>query len=190
MAKEKLPHDVQFICAGASNMPLADNTFDIAISGLALNFFPDLNKAFAEMKRVVKKSGTITAYVWDYGHPSFFLRLFWDAAIQSDPSARALDEARRFPVCNMTGLKAAFVAAGITDIETTSIELPTTFSSFDDLWNPFYGLQGPAPGYLATLSAESQENLKDNLRELLPIEHDGSIKLTAKVLCIRGVNPS
>ena len=52
-----------FAIGNASNIPVADDSFDFVVSGLAFNFFPDLNKALFEMKRVIKQNGTIAAYV-------------------------------------------------------------------------------------------------------------------------------
>src|ERR1044071_3717190 len=52
LAQERIPSGVEFIVAGASDVPKADNSFDVIVSGLAINFFPDIDKAFSEMKRV------------------------------------------------------------------------------------------------------------------------------------------
>jgi len=73
--KEQLP-DADFAIGNASNIPKANNTFDIVVSALALNFFPDLTSAFSEMKRVLKANGTIAAYVWDYSDRMDMLRFF------------------------------------------------------------------------------------------------------------------
>ena len=81
--KERLPEEVDFAVGTASNIPKANDKFDIVVSGLALNFFPDLPSAFSEMKRVLKPNGTIAAYVWDYSGRMDFLRHFWDAALRS-----------------------------------------------------------------------------------------------------------
>ncbi len=51
---------------------------------------------------------------------------------------------------------------------------------------PFDGGQGPAPGYVATLSEQMRAKLKTRLRETLPIDRDGSIRLTAKAWSVRG----
>jgi len=38
-------------------MPLPDNSFDVIVSNCVLNLVPDKNKAFAEIRRVLKNSG-------------------------------------------------------------------------------------------------------------------------------------
>ena len=65
-AKERLQNKGNFLVGSATDLPLKENSIDIVVSGLTLNFFPDLESALAEMKRVSKPNGTIAAYVWDY----------------------------------------------------------------------------------------------------------------------------
>ena len=49
------------------------------------------------MVRVIRPSGVVAAYVWDYAGTMELLRYFWDAAVVLDPAAYELDEGRRFP---------------------------------------------------------------------------------------------
>jgi hypothetical protein len=57
------------------------------------------------------------------------------------------------------------------------VEVPTTFSGFDDYWRPFLGGTDPAPSFVATLSEEQKEALSADLRASLPERDDGSITL-------------
>ena len=186
MTKQRLSNEIDSAIGTASNIPKASNTFDIVASALALNFFPDLPGAFSEMKRVLKPNGTIAAYVWDYSGRMDFLRHFWDAAREADPNTDKLDEGVRFPICNLDRLQDVFRSAGLSDIKTTHLDVQTVFKNFDDYWNPFLGGQGPAPGYVTSLKEDLRTNLKSRLREKLPTEGDGSIRLLARALAIRG----
>jgi hypothetical protein len=60
------------------------------------------------------------------------------------------------------------------------------FASFDDYWQPFLGGQGVAPAYLRGLDDADQEAIRDAVRERLPIEADGSIRLTARAWAAAG----
>jgi ubiquinone/menaquinone biosynthesis C-methylase UbiE len=186
-AKEMLSDKGDFMIGSASNIPKSDSTFDIVVSGLALNFFPDIRSAFTEMKRVLKSNGTIAAYVWDYADRMDFLRLFWDAACRIDPEARKYDEGIRFQICNIKNLRDKFQEAGLSNIKTSFLDITTVFKNFADYWNPFMGGQGPAPSYLASLTKNLQEKIKSNLLTKLDIGADGSIKLLARALAIRGI---
>ena len=62
----------------------------------------------------------------------------------------------------------------------------TVFRDFEDYWNPFLGGQGPAPGYLASLDDDLQERIKNRLHKKLQAGPDGSIKLLARAIAVRG----
>jgi ubiquinone/menaquinone biosynthesis C-methylase UbiE len=72
LAAQNLPH-LQPVQADASRLPFAASSFDVAVSGLVLNFVPVAGKALAEVTRVLRPGGVFLAYVWDYDHPDCFL---------------------------------------------------------------------------------------------------------------------
>lgn len=185
--KERVP-GVNFAIGNSSNIPVANDSVDIVVSGLALNFFPDLTAALVEMKRVAKLNGIITAYVWDYAGRMDFLRIFWDAASEVDPKSHELDEGLRFPICNAANLKDKFQKAGLVNVETSNLDAITVFKNFEDYWDPFLGGQGPAGSYLVSLDKKHQESLKNNLAKRLPVGKNGSIKLLARAIAVRGVD--
>jgi SAM-dependent methyltransferase len=184
--KNRISIQGEFRVGSAENIPFENENFEIIVSGLALNFFPNLEKALLEMKRVSKPNGIIAAYVWDYSGRMDFLRYFWNAAYQIDPNSKNLDEGIRFPICNSNILINAFQEAGLVEIKSSVLDIDTVFKNFEDYWNPFLGGQGPAPSYLDSLSAELQQELKNKLRERLHCEQDDSIKLLGRAIAIKG----
>jgi SAM-dependent methyltransferase len=184
-ARERLGDRVAFHEAGAEELPLADASADVVVSGLVLNFVPDHGRALREAARVARR-GTVAAYVWDYADGMEFMRAFWDAAASVDPAAAALDEASRFPVATADGLADAFAEAGLTDVHVASLDIPTVFSDFDDLWMPFLGGQGSAPSYVATLEQRTRDAVRDAVRERVTPATDGSIAMVARAWAARG----
>jgi SAM-dependent methyltransferase len=180
----------RFEVGDAQAIPLSDGTFDAVVAGLVLNFVPDPPRALAEMTRVAGVGGVVAAYVWDYADGMEPLRRFWDAAVELDPAAADLDEARRFPLCAPEPLARVFGEAGLTGVATRAIELPTVFRDFDDFWEPFLSGQGPAPVYAMSLEEDRRAALRDRLRSTLPAEPDGSIRLRARAWAVKGVSPS
>jgi SAM-dependent methyltransferase len=177
-----------FAVGSAAEVPLADAAMDVAVSGLVLNFVPDLAAALAELRRVVIPGGTVAGYVWDYAERMELIRRFWDVAVELDPAAVALDEAVRFPICAPDPLRAAFVGAGLREVAVEPIEVPTVFRDLEELWRPFRSGVGPAPGYAMQLGEARRAALEARFRETLPAEPDGSIRLVARAWAIRGVS--
>jgi SAM-dependent methyltransferase len=171
----------------AQALSFGDGAFDVAVSGLVLNFVGRPEQALAQMKRVLRPGGTAAVYVWDYAGEMQLMRHFWDAAAALDPKAAALDEGRRFPICKPEPLIALFEAAGFAQAECRALDVPTVFENFDDYWSPFLGGQGPAPTYTCALSQTQREALRERLRATLPTGRDGSIRLIARAFAVRGV---
>ena len=179
-----------FEVGDAQSLPFPSQSFDCAVSGLVLNFLADPAAGVAEMARVTRPGGTVAAYLWAYADKMELMRYFWDAATALDGGAGELDEGRRFPICNPQSLQELFAGAGLEQVSTRSIDVPTNFRDFDDYWQPFLGGQGPAPGYAMSLSEASRAALRDRIRAALPIENDGSIRLIARAWGVRGLVPA
>jgi ubiquinone/menaquinone biosynthesis C-methylase UbiE len=176
-----------FAEGGAESIPFEEQSFDIVASGLALNFVPNPRLGLSEMVRVTRPGGTLAVYIWDYADKMELIRYFWDAAVELNSSARELNEALRFPICNQEALCALFEDAGLEQVEARNIDVPTKFENFDDYRTPFLGGQGPAPGYAMGLESSARDGLRDLLERRLPANSNGSISLMARALAVRGV---
>lgn len=175
-----------FLTGDLVRLPLADEQASAVVSGLVLNFVSEPELALREMLRCARIGGLVATYLWDYAEGMQLIRFFWDAAIAVDPGAASLDEAARFPLCQPAALAELYAGAGASEVRVSSITVPTVFESFDDLWSPFLGGQGPAPTYTMSLGAEQREALRERLRQLVPIHADGTITLLAKAWVARG----
>lgn len=178
---------VRFETGDARALSLETAAYDAIVSGLALNFVPEPEKALREMVRVARLGGVIAVYVWDYAGKMQFLRHFWNAAAALDPAAIELDEGRRFPLCRPGPLADLFHTARLKEIEVVPIDAPTEFASFDDYWTPFLAGHAPAQDYALSLSDERRAALQERLRASLPFALDGSIPLTARAWAVKGV---
>jgi trans-aconitate methyltransferase len=151
---------------------LAPRTADVVVSGLVLTFLPQPVVAVSAM-RAAAPGGLVAAYVWDYAGRMELMRYFWDAATDLDPRAADLDEGRRVGPTTPDRLEALWREAGLINVSSTAVEVPTVFRDFDDYWTPFLGGQGPAPTYTVSLDEERRAAVREALRARLPIEADG-----------------
>ena len=179
---------VSFVTAGAETPPGREGGFDLAVSGLVLNFLPAPEAVLATLRQRLRRGGTLSAYVWDYAAGMEFLRAFWDEAAAIDSRATALDEGARFPLCSPAALRALFEGTGLTQVETGAVEIETSFAGFDDYWEPFLRGTGPAPAFVASLDASARADLRERLRRRLPPGSGGEIRLRARAWSVRGVS--
>jgi SAM-dependent methyltransferase len=170
-------------------LPLACAAFDVAVSGLVVNFVPQPLRMIEELARVVRPGGRVALYAWDYAGRMEPLRYFWAAAAELDPRATELDEGRRFPLCRPEPLRELLAAAGLEAVRVSALDVPARFRDFDDYWTPFLGAQGPAPGYVATLDHGARGRLRAALQRRLPADADGSIELVARAWAVCGRVP-
>jgi SAM-dependent methyltransferase len=170
----------------ATAIPLPDAAVDYTVSGLVLNFVDDQPAAIVEMSRVTRTGGVVAAYVWDYSGKMELMQHFWNAAVELDAGAARIAEQHRFPNCSPEPLRALFAKGGLDDVHVSPLELAMVFESFDDYWTPFLGGAGPAPVYVTKLDETSRSELRERLRERLPLQADGSIPLAARAWAARG----
>ena len=175
-----------FAITGVGELPRHPDGYGSVTSLLALNFFPDAQAALDEMRSRTAIRGTVSACVWDYAGRMDLLRYFWDAAAAVDPTARQLDEGKRFPLCRPDALTDLFRNGRLTDVCCEPIEIPTEFESFQDYWRSFLGRTGPAPSYVASLDNERRTTMARKLEQALCRRHGGTTDLRARAWAVRG----
>ena len=169
----------------AEQLPWDDDAFDAALSCLVIGFMTDADQGVREMARVTRPGGTVAACMWDIaGGGMTMLSTFWQAARSVDPDVVG---ERRMAGVSRGDIADRFRRAGLEEVEDGELEATADYASFDDFWNPFTFGVGPAGQYLASLSGEQQDRVRDACREALP---EGSFTLTARAWFARGAVPA
>jgi SAM-dependent methyltransferase len=174
----------RFEVGDAQALRFADASFDQAMALLVLNFIPDHEKALAEMRRVTRPGGTVSACVWDYGDGMESLRVFWDEAVALDAAASPKHE-RNMKLCREDALGALWRKAGLREVRQDALQIEQAFASFRDYWEPFLRGIGPGGAYVASLAEERRRALEKRLRGCFP---DGPFTLRARAWCAKGMN--
>lgn len=173
----------------AQAMKFKDASFDNTTALLVMNFVPDHNKAIAEMRRVTRPGGVVSACVWDYNQGMQSLRFFWDEAVALDPAIEPKDE-RHMKLSHQGQLADLWKKAGLVRVQEKPLTIDQTFSSFDDYWGPFTRGAGPGGAYVVSLPEDRRQQLETRLRRrVLGDRQDGAFTLKAKAWCVRGEVP-
>jgi SAM-dependent methyltransferase len=180
---------LRFEVGDAQALRQADASFDHAMALLVMNFIPAEQKALAEMKRVTRVGGVVSACVWDYGDGMKSLRSFWDEAVALDRAAAPKHE-RNMKLSRRGELGALWRQGGLVDVREQPLVIDQAFTSFGDYWAPFLEGTGPGGAYVASLSDGRRKQLELRLRRrLFGRRPDGPFTLEARAWCVRGEVP-
>jgi len=128
---------------------------------LVLHFVSEPDQAAAEMARVVRPGGTVSACVWDFENGMEMLRGFWDAALAIDPEAP--DEARTLRFGRQGEIADLWSSVGLTDVVESTLQVSSTYESYEELWRSFLAGVGPAGAWCVALPEDKRARLHDEL---------------------------
>ena len=166
----------------AMALPFAPGVFDAAVMALVIFFVPDPANGLAEMVRVVKPGGSVSAYAWDVvggGLPT--------APIQIQMRAMELNPPRppSFEISRIGALQRLWKDTGLVDVEAREITITRTFADFEDFWR--ISLLTPAIGpIVAKMTAEDARQLQERVRVRLPADGAGRITCSSRANAIKG----
>jgi ubiquinone/menaquinone biosynthesis C-methylase UbiE len=175
---------ISFRLGDARALPFADDTFDRAYSMLVLQFIPDAPRAVAEMQRVVRPGGTVTAAVWDDFGGLPHMRMVLDIAATLDP---AIKRPVFRPMSKPDEMAGVWRELGLVNVEQTSLLIRMEFSSFDDYWLPFTAGEGPVPRLVTSLPEGARSTLAEHVRRgYLSEQPDGPRSFASVAWACRG----
>jgi SAM-dependent methyltransferase len=163
----------------AERLPFEDDSFDAAAAQLVVHFLSDPVVGLREMARVVRPGGIVAACVWDHAGGGGPLSAFWAAARELDPGVA--DEADR-PGAREGHLIELSHAAGLPDVEASTVSVRAHFATFDDWWVPFTLGVGPAGAHVARLDEPGRAALRERCERRLP---DAPFDIVAAAWCVR-----
>ena len=186
-ARTRLPPGapVAFHVGDAQALPWAEARFDAAVMALVIFFVPDPVKAVAEMVRVTRPGGSVSAYAWDMFGGGF-------------PYAAMLDEMKAMGVATpgppseessrLEALRLLWQGAGLVGVETRTIEVERSFESFDRFWA--IAQTGPRVATrVAQMGEADRARLREGVRRRLPVDAQGQPTYRAWSHAVKGRVP-
>jgi len=184
-AREAGASNVSFRTMDAEQLELPDASFDAVTCACGLIFFPDAQRALAEMRRVLKPGGSIAIGVWDEPSKSPFVTVGGGALSQfhaATPPNPKSPGAFRFSKRDV--FEGALRDAGFSDIRLDSVTMPIEFGSTEEYWQMFTECAAGVKPKIAMLSSDDQMKLRRLVDELAaPHMVNGRVRLVSTPLC-------
>ena len=169
----------------AMALPFPAARFDAATMALVIFFVPDPAKGVAEMLRVVRPGGSVSAYAWDLPGGGF-------------PMEPVLAEMRAMglkpllppsaDISRMEALRELWSGAGLDAVETREITVHRTFADFEDFWTTCL-LGSSLRAAVAELPSKDVERLKASVQARVPADDAGRITCSARANAVKGRLP-
>jgi ubiquinone/menaquinone biosynthesis C-methylase UbiE len=120
------------------NLQFSNASFDFVLCGFGLFFFPQLELALAEMRRVLRPGGKLAVSLWDRSMDNEWAWFYQEvqAHLPSDPTAKPVPS--RPPsgeLDTLAGLERVLAAAGFRDVRVTLEVHDFVYAQDEEWWN-------------------------------------------------------
>jgi SAM-dependent methyltransferase len=173
-------------------MRFDDDSFDAAVSTLALDVLPEIEQVVAEMKRVTRPGGVVASGVHQFfgGMPAFDLVIHTGAVLETEfAKLRSMRAGRQlfWP----DGQAALWRKIGLADVTEVPVVVDCEYESFADYWATFTHGPGHVTGVLMALSDDARGSIEQHVRAgyLLGLP-DGPRSFPIMFRVVRGVVPA
>jgi SAM-dependent methyltransferase len=120
--------------ADGQALPFQDGQFDAAFSMFGLMFFPDREKGFAELHRVLAPGGVAVVSSWAPVDRSPLMQLMFGALCAADPS-RAAPQPNWLSLENPELFERELSAAGFRDVSVRPVTHALAIESAEQFWD-------------------------------------------------------
>jgi ubiquinone/menaquinone biosynthesis C-methylase UbiE len=136
----------------AENLDFPASFFDVVLCGFSLQFFPHLDRALEEFRRVLKPSGRVAVTTWsdDDSRWDWFQDLRTEHGAVLKLGSQSLDKPEE--------IQKWLSDAGFNHIQITTKELDMVYRNEEEWWNMVWSISGRAG--LETLNPEMLEKFK------------------------------
>ena len=182
---EALIHNVKTQVMDGQALELDDASYDVSVSIVGLIFFPDIDKGFAELKRVLRPGGRCAVVCWDSPEHFDMMRLLKQSVQTAAPD---FELPTKTPVwARMVGtdqLETKFRQAGFNNIEVDTIDGLLTLDSVEDFWSVFISSSPPMISLFSALGEENTKRVGEVFVELATDNHQKQIVTLASKACV------
>ena len=172
-----------FQVGDAMDLEFEADRFDYATMALVLFFVPTPEVCVAEMIRVVKPGGVISAYVWD---------VFGGGLPMEAISAQLRNLDIPHPLAPSAGvsgihtLESTWLEAGLKEVEVKQISVNLTFENFEQFWDITTSSPSIGP-VVSKLPADVGHQVKTMTQDALGVDDSQTVTIHAFANAVKGI---
>jgi len=182
---KELLHNIKTSVMDGQALDVADGSFDMSVSIVGLIFFPDIDKGFAELKRVLKPGGRSAVVCWDHPENFDMMKLLKQSIATAVPE---FEMPTQTPVwARLVGEQALaekFQQAGFSKVDVFTIDGLLTLDSVEDFWSAFIASSPPMISLFAALGKENTKRAGEEFVRLATDNHKKQIVTLASKACV------
>ena len=146
--------------APAEKLPLADDSFDIALAQLVVAFMSDAGAAMRELGRVAQR---VAICMWGIEEVEMFAAIDRTARVVGSGAAERRASRYRKP----QELSDLLLGAGLTNVQSSELDVTASYDDFDDFWRALSRQVGPAGAWLHGLDDHQRARAHGELHRQL-----------------------
>ncbi len=192
LAEKQNLQNIEFREASAESLPFPDSSFEVVTCRFGAMFFPDLQKALRECRRVLKPGGKIVFIVWGIREQPFTsttvgVLVKYVTLPEPDPEA---------PSMFMFGVRGRFESAlkesGYNTIKEDHISVPARWPGpVEEYWTQFTEVSRPFRPLLDQLSPEKFAQARAEVLAGLDAKyvHNGQVAMPLEIVLASATRP-
>lgn len=175
------------VCS-ADDLPFDNSTFDSVSVRFGYMFFPDMAKATAEFRRVLKPGGRLCSSVWIKPEENPWTTIAMQAiATEVDVAAPDPDGPSMFRCAAPGYVSALYEDAGLHDVEEWDVDIELVTRSPAEYWEMISDHVSLAVAALQRVDEPVREQIgADAMTRVSAFEKDGKVRVPGVARCIVG----
>lgn len=173
-AQERALRNIHFVPADVHRLPFRDAAFDRVTCRLGVMFFAQVERALAEIRRVLKPGGRASLLAWGPFEQPYF-ETTAGVILRLDPGLRLPEPAlAMFKFGQPDALSAALRQAGFARVEERSATVPWNWPDTpQELWSYFQEVTVPFKPLFQAIPSDTRQAIDSEVLAALRARYDG-----------------
>jgi SAM-dependent methyltransferase len=180
--------NIEMTVCSADDLPFDDATFDSVSVRFGYMFFPDLGRATAEFRRVLRPGGRLCSSVWIKPEENPWTSIVMQAIATEVALAPPDPHAPNMFRCAAPGyVSALYEGAGLRDIAEWDVDIELVTRSPEEYWEMMSDHVSLVVAALEHVDQPARERIRANaIERVSAFEKDGKIRVPGLARCIAG----